>query len=98
MGDALNTTIQLSITLPVLHWEFPVVFFYDRDTQALPRSLHGGGESLGVWSAADVMWELSPGMRSIAGGVRPLSPSDVAGMFFDLVPAQRKVNYLQVWE
>lgn len=38
------------------------------------------------------MWELSPGMRALAGEVRPLSPTDVTGLFFDLVPVQRKVN------
>lgn len=42
------------------------------------------------------MWELSPGMRAIAGGMRPLSPNDVAGLFFDLGPAQRKVNYHRI--
>lgn len=52
----------------------------------------GGGEALGVWSAADVMWGLSPGMRAIAEGVRPPGSRDVTRLFYDLLPAQRKVS------
>lgn len=84
-------------TLPAFLWELPVVCLNEQDAQVFPRSLHGGGDILGLWSAADVMWGLSPGMRAMAGEVRPLFPSDVASLFFDLAPAQRKVKYIQLW-
>ncbi len=45
-------------------------------------------EVVGVWSAEDVMWGLSPGLRAIAGEERP---GNLAGLFFGLDPAQRKV-------
>ncbi|CAN0181465.1 unnamed protein product [Scytosiphon promiscuus] len=52
----------------------------------------GSGGALGVWSAADIMWGLSPGMRALAGGDRPLASRDITQLFYDLLPAQRKVT------
>ncbi|CAM9561233.1 unnamed protein product [Ectocarpus sp. 4 AP-2014] len=55
-----------------------------------PTRSDSGGETLGVWSASDLMWELSPGMRAMVGEERPLSSRDVTELFYGLLPRERK--------
>ncbi|CBJ32465.1 hypothetical protein Esi_0341_0015 [Ectocarpus siliculosus] len=68
-----------------------VVMPQEQETSVLsPTRSDSGGETLGVWSASDLMWELSPGMRAMVGEERPLSPRDVAELFYGLLPRYRK--------
>ncbi|CAM9626535.1 unnamed protein product [Ectocarpus fasciculatus] len=55
-----------------------------------PTRNDSSGETLGVWSASDLMWELSPGMRAMVGEERPLSSRDIAELFYGLLPRERK--------
>lgn len=66
---------------------------FRQETSTLsPTRNDSGGETLGVWSASDLMWELSPGMRAMVGEERPLSSRDVAELFYGLLPRERKVK------
>lgn len=44
-----------------------------------------------MWSAVDILWELSPGLRAAVGEQRPPPAEDVAGLFYELGPAKCKV-------
>lgn len=70
-----------------------MVSFFRQETSTLSLTRNdSGGEVLGVWSASDLMWELSPGMRAMVGEERPLSPRDVGELFYGLLPRERKVK------
>ena len=49
-------------------------------------------DRLGVWSVADVMWELSPGLRAVAGQQRPAAAEEVVELFYELGPVKCKVS------
>lgn len=49
-------------------------------------------DRLGVWSAADVLWALCPGLRAAASQERPAAAEDVVGLFYELGPAKSKVS------
>ncbi|CAB1115849.1 unnamed protein product [Ectocarpus sp. CCAP 1310/34] len=64
--------------------------FWQETSTLSPTRNDSGGETLGVWSASDLMWESSPGMRAMVGEERPLSSRDVAEVFYGLLPRERK--------
>lgn len=46
---------------------------------------------LGIWSAADVIWGLCPGVRELKGHERPTLAADIVELFHELGPTERKV-------
>ncbi|CAM9190079.1 unnamed protein product, partial [Sphacelaria rigidula] len=59
-------------------------------TRDIPASIPCLRGMLGIWSAADVIWGLCPGVREMADHKRPVHSANIVGLFIGLSPAERK--------
>lgn len=87
-----NTGVEVPNETHVSQHTVPHLSHFQTGTQDIPASNPCLPGMLGIWSAADVIWGLCPGVRELAGHKRPAHSADITGLFLGLSPAERKVR------